>query len=46
MNFLQHPDTDPGVNLRGVQTYMPEHGVDETNISAALQHQVAMVWRL
>lgn len=39
MNFLQRPDTDLGVNLRGVQTDMSKHGLDETNIGAVLQHQ-------
>ena len=39
MNFLERPDTDLGVNLRGVQADMPEHGLDETNIGTVLQHQ-------
>lgn len=39
VNFLERSDADLGVNLRGVQADMPEHGLDETNIGAVLQHQ-------
>ena len=39
MNFPECPNTDLGVNLRGVQADMTEHGLDETNIGAVLQHQ-------
>lgn len=39
VNLLERPDTDLGVNLRGVQADMSEHGLDKTDVCAVLQHQ-------
>lgn len=38
MNRFQFIDTDPGVNLRGVEIAVAEHRLDEADVGAVLEH--------
>jgi len=39
VDLLQHANRNVRVNLCGVEPYVPEHGLDVSNVRASFEHQ-------